>query len=536
MRKMKTLFVLLLVTICSAGSFAQETTSEIQGVVSDEGGKSLAGASITALHTPTGTSYSTTSRNDGRFNLPNLRIGGPYTVTVTFVGFKESTQQDIQLTLGTAYKADFSLTSNASALSEVIVSAQRSDKIFSKSRTGSAEVINRQQIDRLPTTNRSIGDFTRLTPTANGNSFGGRSGAYNNLTVNGASFNNTFGLSGSLGGQTSSQPISIDALEQIQVNIAPYDVTLGSFTGAGINSVTKSGTNEFKGAVYNYSKSPKTTGLRVGTTKLARQQFDFFNRGVSIGGPIVKNKLFFFVSAETQQESSAATSRVAARTGLAGDNVSQADALVLDTLRNFLKTKFNYDAGAYENYPFETNSDKVTARLDYNINKRNTFNLNYYYLKSNRNVAPSNSGAIANSRQPSLTAMPFFASTYVINNDFNIVIGELNTRFSNKVSNKLQIGYNRLRDYRASPGGIFPLVDIGNGAGATFTSFGYEPFSAFNQLNTDTWQVNDIVTVFKGKHNLTLVRRIPSINLRMALLPIITVLTSSVPLQIFTIV
>ena len=503
MRKMKTLFVLLLVTICSAGSFAQETTSEIQGVVSDEGGKSLAGASITALHTPTGTSYSTTSRNDGRFNLPNLRIGGPYTVTVTFVGFKESTQQDIQLTLGTAYKADFSLTSNASALSEVIVSAQRSDKIFSKSRTGSAEVINRQQIDRLPTTNRSIGDFTRLTPTANGNSFGGRSGAYNNLTVNGASFNNTFGLSGSLGGQTSSQPISIDALEQIQVNIAPYDVTLGSFTGAGINSVTKSGTNEFKGAVYNYSKSPKTTGLRVGTTKLARQQFDFFNRGVSIGGPIVKNKLFFFVSAETQQESSAATSRVAARTGLAGDNVSQADALVLDTLRNFLKTKFNYDAGAYENYPFETNSDKVTARLDYNINKRNTFNLNYYYLKSNRNVAPSNSGAIANSRQPSLTAMPFFASTYVINNDFNIVIGELNTRFSNKVSNKLQIGYNRLRDYRASPGGIFPLVDIGNGAGATFTSFGYEPFSAFNQLNTDTWQVNDIVTVFKGKHNLT---------------------------------
>ena len=503
MSKMKTLFVLLLMLICSTGSFAQETTSEIQGVVTDENGKSLAGASVSALHTPTGTSYSTTSRNDGRFNLPNLRIGGPYIIKVTFVGFKESTQQDIQLTLGTAYKADFLLTSNSASLSEVIVSAQRSDKIFSKSRTGSAEVINRQQIDRLPTTNRSIGDFTRLTPTANGSSFGGRSGAYNNLTVNGASFNNTFGLSGSLGGQTGSQPISIDALEQIQVNIAPYDVTLGSFTGAGINSVTKSGTNEFKGAVYTYTKGPKTTGRRVGTTKLARQQFDFFNRGFSIGGPIIKNKLFFFVSAETQQESSAATSRVAARTGLAGDNVSQANALVLDTLRNFLKEKFNYDAGAYENYPFETNSDKITARLDYNINKRNTFNLNYYYLKSDRNVAPSNSGAIANSRQPSLTAMPFFASTYVINNDFNIVIGELNTRFSNKVSNKLQVGYNRLRDYRTSPGGIFPLVDIGNGAGATFTSFGYEPFSAFNQLSTDTWQVNDIVTLFKGKHNIT---------------------------------
>ena len=502
MSNMKLLFTLL-ITICSLGSFAQETTSEIQGLVTGENGKPLQGTTVMAVHTPTGTIYRTTSRNDGRYNLPNVRIGGPYTITASFVGFKENKQQDILLTLGTAFKADFLMLSETSSLSEVIVTASKNDKLFSKSRTGSAEVISRQQIDRLPTTNRSLQDFTRLTPTANGSSFAGRSSSYNNLTVNGASFNNTFGLSGTLGGQTSSQPISIDALEQIQVNIAPYDVTLGSFTGAGINSVTKSGTNEIKGSVYNYWKGPKLTGKNVATTIVPRQQFDFANRGFSIGGPIIKNKLFFFLSAEMQRESTPATSRVASRNGSTGDNVSQARGEALDSLSNFLKSKFNYNTGAYENYTYDTYSDKVTARFDYNINKNNTLNVNYYYLKSNRNVAPSNSGAIAGNRQPSATAMPFFASSYVINNDFNIVIAELNTRFSNKMSNKLQVGYNQLRDYRTSPGGIFPLVDIGNGLGSTFTSFGYEPFTAFNQLNTDTWQLNDIVTMFKGKHTLT---------------------------------
>lgn len=502
MKKIYQSMLSILALLVSTVSFAQETTSEILGRVIANN-KPLEGASITALHQPTGTVYSTTSRADGRFNLNNLRVGGPYLIKASFVGFKTLEQKDVLLTLGNAFKADFDLISDNATLDEVAVVATRSDKVFSKSRTGSAEVITRQQIDRLPTTNRSLQDFTRLTPTANGNSFGGRSSAYNNLTVNGASFNNTFGLSGTLGGQTGSQPISIDALEQIQVNIAPYDVTLGSFTGAGINSVTKSGTNDFKGTIYNFTKGPKTTGTNVGTTKVPRQDFEFANTGISIGGPIIKNKLFFFVSGEMQRESSPATSRVASRAGSSGDNISQARAESLDSLRNFLKQKFNYDAGAYENYPFETNSDKVTVRLDWNINKKNTFNINYYYLKSDRNVAPSNSGAIANNRQPSQTAMPFFASTYVINNNFNIVIAELNTKINNRISNKLQVGYNQLRDFRSSPGGILPLVDIGNGLGATFTSFGYEPFSAFNELGTDTWQLNDILTVFKGKHNLT---------------------------------
>ena len=500
MRKKINLLAILFL-LMGLATKAQETTSEIQGIVTDSKKTALTGATVTAVHLPTGTKYVTTSRKDGRFNLSNVRIGGPYTITTSFVGYKEEKQEDVYLTLGTAFKADYSLVNNNANLTEVVVTARRSDKVFSRSRTGSAEVITRQQIDRLPATNRSISDFTKLTPTANGNSFAGRSGSYNNLTVNGASFNNTFGLSGSLGGQTNSQPFSIDALEQIQVNLAPYDVTLGGFTGAGINSVTKSGTNEFKGSVYDFVKTPGLTGTKIGSTTIAKQDFNFKNRGVTIGGPIIKNKLFFFLSGEQERISTPGTARVASRNGSTGVNVSQASGDALDQLKTFLMQKFNYDPGAYENYTYDTYSDKVTARIDLNINSKNTFNINYYYLKSHRNGAASNSGAPGNNRQPSTTAMPFLSSSYIINNNFNIVIAELNTRLSNKLSNKIQVGYNRLRDFRSSPGSsIFPLVDIENGQGSTFTSFGYEPFTANNKLSTDTWQFNDIVTLYKGKH------------------------------------
>lgn len=505
--RMKTAFSLIAAFLLSfVGAFSQETTSELQGVVTGENGQGLQGASITAIHLPTGTRYTTSTRSDGRYNLPNVRVGGPYEVTATFVGFQSSKQSDITLSLGTAYKADFRLVSSTGALTEVTVSATRSDRVFSRSRTGSAEVINRQQIDRLPTVSRSLQDFTRLTPSANGNSFAGRSSSYNNLTVNGASFNNTFGLSGTLGGQANSQPISLDALDQVQVNVAPYDVTLGSFTGAGINSVTRSGTNNYRGSVYYYWRNPYLTGTHVGTTTLPSQDFNYHTEGANLGGYFIKNKLFYFVSYERERLAQPATSFTASRAGKPAvpGAVSQANGDTLDALRNFLVTKYGYDPGPYENYNYKTNADRATVRLDYNINSKNTFSVNYFYLKSNRNVVPSTSGSLAGGRTASNTGMPFFASSYIINNNFNIVIAELNSRFSNRVSNKVQIGYNRLRDFRSSPGGIFPLVDIGNGSSSTYTSFGYEPFTAFNVLNTDTYQFNDILSLFKGKHNITL--------------------------------
>ena len=289
---LKTLLFLSLIFL-KAFAFAQETTSEIQGIVKNND-NAVAGATIQATHQPTGTKYVTTSRKDGRYNLSNLRIGGPYIILITNVGYKEQTKENVILTLGQVYNADFSLDIQSQDLAAVIVSGLRQDKVFNTNRTGSQEVITRSQIERLPTISRSLQDYTKLSPSSNGLSFGGVSSAYNNLTVDGANFNNVFGLSGTLGGQTNSQPISIDAIEQIQVSISPYDVRQGSFSGAGINSVTRTGTNKFKGSVYNFFRSENTQGYKVNSVKAVKTPIEYQQIGASLGGPIIKNKLFFF--------------------------------------------------------------------------------------------------------------------------------------------------------------------------------------------------------------------------------------------------
>ena len=489
-------------------AFSQETTSEIQGIVAD-GSNGIGNATITAIHVPTGTKYATTSRKDGRYNLPNLRIGGPYEVIVTFVGFNDAKQDNITLLLGQAYKADFNLTAKTATLSEVAVSAKRQDKIFSNNRTGSQEVINRTQIERLPTINRSLQDFTKLEPTSNGLSFGGRSNQYNNVTVDGANFNNSFGLSGTLGGQTGSQPISLDAIEQIQVNVSPYDVRQGGFTGAGINTVTRSGTNQFKGTVYTYLKNENNQGYKVGNTELVKTNIQFNLRGFAVGGPIIKNKLFFFVSAEQVRQELPATSFIASDAShpATPGSVSVANADTLAKLAAFLQTNFGYNAGPFQGYSQKTQSDKITAKIDWNINSKNTLTLKYNYLKSSADQFASTSrngfSGFVTGGQPGNTAMPFQGSGYVINNNFNIFIAELNTRFSNKIVNKFQVGYTALRDFRSTQGNSeLPLVDIllnGN----IYTTFGYEPFTYNNKLNTNTFQFSDILTYYMGKHEIT---------------------------------
>lgn len=502
---MRKYLLLLFFTLFTTGiTFAQVTTSSISGTVVDEKGVPLPGVTITAMHTPTGTNYVTVSRVDGRYNLPNLRVGGPYTVTFSFIGFNSSVQNDVTLSLGQESKIDNKLLPTSRQLSEVTITSTQ-NKVINNSRTGSQETITRSQIDRLPTINRSISDYTKLTPTANGNSFGGRNEKGNNLTVDGALFNNSFGLSSSLGGQTNSQPISLDAIEQIQVAVSPFDVTQGRFAGSGINTVTKSGTNEFKGSVYLYKRSADLVGLKTLTNTVAKPTIDYTTRGISAGGPIIKNKLFFFISGEQERISDPATSFTALQPGqTSGGSISQVTASDLNTLKDFLKTKYNYDAGAFENYNLRTQSDKIAAKLDWNIDKNNTLSVKYFYLKSLRDVPPSNSGA-QGARSASLTTLPFFSSYYTINNNFNIGIAELNTRFGSKYANKLTVGYQALRDFRSSPGGgTFPLVDILNPAGNTMTSFGYEPFTANNLLNTDTYQFSDQFTIFAGKHEINI--------------------------------
>ncbi len=505
--KCKLLLTLLLSCIISF-AFAQETTSEIQGTISD-GNAALAKATITAIHLPTGTKYVTTSRADGRYNLSNVRIGGPYEVKTTFVGYNEDKQDNINLLLGQVFIADFKLLSNKGTLDVVTVAAKRQDKVFSNNRTGSQEVINRTQIERLPTLNRSLQDFTRLEPTSNGLSFGGRSTQLNNVTVDGANFNNSFGLAGTLGGQTNSQPISLDAIEQIQVNVSPYDVRQGGFSGAGINSVTRSGTNKFKGTFYTYTKNENTQGYKVANFEALKTPIKFNILGAALGGAIIKNKLFFFVSAEQVRQELPATVYLASTASNPPVNgaVSQANADTLQKLSDFLKAKFGYDPGPFQNYNLKTQSDKITVKLDYNLNANNTITLKYNYLKSSADQFASTSrngfAGFATGGQPGFTSMPFQGSGYVINNNFNIFIAELNTRLSNKASNKFQIGYTQLKDFRTpQTSANMPLVDILSG-GNIYTTLGYEPFTYNNKLNTDVFQISDIFTFYKGSHEIT---------------------------------
>jgi len=504
--KLKLFFTTLFIVLgFHAGLMAQVTTGDIAGKVTSNG-HPVEGAVVRAIHVPTSTVYGTTTRKDGRYNIPNVKVGGPYTIIASNVGSSEEKLENVYISLGQEYTADFGLKDVNMEIAGVTVAARRQDKNFNDNHEGSQEIINRSQIERLPTVNRSLQDFTRLTPSSNGLSFGGRSSSYNNITVDGANFNNAFGLSGTLGGQTSSQPISLDAIEQIQVSVSPFDVRQGGFSGAGVNTVTRSGTNEFKGTIYTYLRSPDMQGYILHTTQLVKPDFNYNLRGASAGGPIIKDKLFFFVSCEQERITKPATTYTANTPGgtAVPGAVSQVVADTLNALRNFLMTKYGYDPGSYQGYNYRTQSDKITARIDWNINSKNTFTVKYNYLKSLADIAASNSGAPNGNRQPSNYGLPFSGSGYTINNNFNIFIAELNTRFSNKASNKFQIGYSALRDFRTPlASGDFPLVDILNSTGQTMTSFGYEPFTYNNVLNSNIFQVSDVFTYYLGKHEIT---------------------------------
>jgi hypothetical protein len=485
--------------------FAQGvTTASLNGTVTDASGETLPGATVIAVHTPTGTQYGTATLPSGRYNLPNVRVGGPYTITVSYIGYQDIKREGINLSLGQNLTVDFQLQSSDVQLSEIVVSGDR-NSVISSDRTGAATGISNEQITRLPTLNRSFDDFTRLDPRANGQSFGGRNGGYNNITIDGALFNNAFGLASTVGGQANAQPISLDAIEEIQVSIAPYDVRQGSFTGAGINAVTRSGTNEFSGSAYYFTRNQNFVGKKVEGQEQPIAKFNLYNTGFRIGGPIVKNKVFFFVNAEMERRNDPPVGGfIASRPGLTGSNVSQASAEDLEGLSSFLRERYGYNTGPYENYDLEQNSDKATARLDWNINQNHKLNVKYNYLKSYRDVNPSTSGALANGGNPTNTHLPYLAAYYRINNNLNSVIAELNSNFSNKFANSFTVGYSGFRDFRESSGGVFPLVNIGNGAGQSFTTFGYEPFSANNILNTDVYQISDNFTMYAGKHVLTL--------------------------------
>jgi hypothetical protein len=514
------LVVLLLTAQLGWGQGA--TTAAMSGTVTDAKGQELPGATVIAVHTPTNTQYVAPTNADGRFNIQNMRVGGPYTVKVTFVGYQDFTRSGISLTLAENFRLDAKLGEGATALTEVSVTGRR-DPVMSADHTGAATTVQREVIERLPTLSRSFNDFTRLTPQASGQSFGGRNSGFNNITIDGAVFNNAFGLSSTVGGQAGAQPISIDAIDQIQVSIAPYDVRQGSFTGAGINAVTRSGTNRVSASVYGFYRDQRLVGSKVGSVSSNYPNFDLRNFGFRVGGPIIKDKLFFFVNAERELRNSppAGNYRASNPGDAATATTSAATNQDLTALSRFLQERYGYTTGAYQDYQLRQNSDKITARLDWNINQNNRFNIKYNYLKSYADVPPSPSGAVG-VRAQSQFGLPYQSAYYTINNNLNSLIAELNSTLGGgKYSNNLTAGYSAFRDFRTTLSSVFPLVDIGTNVGltaiptsttpnpaysaptATLTSFGYEPFTAGNVLNTDVYQIGDNFTAYLGKHNVT---------------------------------
>ncbi|SES21130.1 Carboxypeptidase regulatory-like domain-containing protein [Pedobacter rhizosphaerae] len=490
----------------TAGVNAQVTTSSMTGTIKDGKGV-LPGASVKATHTPSGSVYTASANNDGRFTIANARVGGPYTVEISFVGYSPEKINDVYLKLGDATVLNIVLNDNSQLLSDVVIKGTAS---ASKSKTGLATAISRKQIEELPAISRSVTDLTRLTPQSssagNGFSFAGRNALFNSLTLDGAQLNNVFGLSSLPGGQTGAQPFTLDALDELQINLAPYDVKQSGFTGAGVNAVTKSGTNKYSGSIYTYYKNQNLQGYEVGDTKLTKGPGDAFANkqfGFRLGGPIVKNKLFFFVNGEISRRVAPATTLQVDRGGPKNASTSRVTYADMLTVKDLVQSRFGYDAGEIDGYSNQTEANNITARLDWNINDQHRLTVRYNYLNSFDDKAPSGSGS-RNGRGPSTQSMIFSNLRYKQYNNLNSITAELNSRFGNRFANNLQLVYSAFRDYRQQSGGAFPLVDIEDGSGNNYISLGAEPFSGLNRLNQDIYTLNENFNIFAGNHTITL--------------------------------
>lgn len=478
------------------------TTAAISGIVTDEEGVPLPGANVVAVHQPSGTTYGTAVRTGGQYNLPNLRVGGPYTVTVSFVGFESRVERDVFLNLAQDLQLIFELSARVVEGEEVVVTAQMDD-VMNADRTGAATTISPTQIALMPTIKRSTRDLTRIDPRSDGNlSFGGRNWLYNNISLDGSYFNNPFGLDApEPGGQSNAQPVPYDAIEQVQVSVAPFDVREGGFTGAGINQVTKSGTNEFKGSVYTFTRNESFVGNRVAGTKLFEDpQLSYNQTGISLGGPIRKNTLFFFVNAEIERREDPGTN-FRANDGTIGPGESRVSASVMDAIRARMLSSYGYETGPYQDYTWNTDNNKVLAKLDWNVNQNNTLSLRYNYMDAFREQGPHPFVLSFGGRGPNDSSIPFRNSGYRINNVLHSLALEVNSR-STRWANRFFASYNIFRDHRDPFSEDFPTLEIAEG-GVTYTTVGHEPFSIHNILDQDVLQVTNNFSYFLDRHVLT---------------------------------
>ncbi len=506
----KTLILVVVACLVGAAEIAGAqgvTTGSMGGIVVDAQKQPVAGASVIAIHEPSGTTYEATTRADGRYSIIGMRVGGPYFVTAAYVGvgnaFEPKTQEGVEVYLGVATDLNFEVA--AIAVTETVTVVAQSDTVFSSNRTGAATAVSRTEIATLPNLSNRLENFTRLTPQASGMSMSGQDTRMNNITVDGSSFNNSFGLGNTPGDRTGVAPISPQAIEQIQVNVAPYDVRQGNFVGAGINTVTRSGTNQFRGSIYRQFRTESQVGTEAKDLAVNPGTFEFANTGGWLGGPIVRNKVFFFGNIEDEALTQPGTTFRANSGGepVAG-SVTRVLASDLQQLSSYLQSNFNYATGPYENYDFETPARRYLIKGDYNLNSSNKISFRYTQLDSDTDVLMSNSSSLGfGSRRSSLFSMNFDNSNYKILENIKSGIGEWNAIIGNNMSNSLIIGYTSQDESRGAKGSFFPMADILGGDSSTYTSIGFEPFTPNNELRYKTFQIQENFTRFASSHTLT---------------------------------
>ncbi|WP_324671923.1 TonB-dependent receptor [Hymenobacter sp. GOD-10R] len=506
--------LLLLLTLLSVhtGWSQGTTTSSMSGVITDQSGAGLPGATVIAVHTPTNTQYVAPTNSDGRFNLQNMRVGGPYTVRVTFVGYQDVTREGIYLTLGQTQRLDINLSETSTQLAGVTVTGTDPRSILNAERSGSVTNIGTQELQRLPSITRNLNDFLRLTPQSSGTNAGAIGGGnyrQNNVTVDGADFNNNFGIGGNL--PAGGNPISLDAIEEITVNVTPFDVRQSNFIGSAVNAVTRSGTNNFSGSVYTFWRNQNQQGNRVGPDEFVKQKLDDKQYGFRLGGPIIKDKVFFFVNAERRDATSPGQQNLASTDALpfggpnTPSNIVRPTETRLNEISNYLREQYGYETGPYQGYSFKSQRTNILGRVDWNINTNNRFTVRYSQVTSK---APS---FVSTSRSPltaftntrlSNFALPFANSNYYQEQNLYSLAAELNSTIRGKFFNTARFTYTNQNDPRSSDSEVFPFVDILE-QGNPYTSFGYEPFTYGNLREVKTFSGVDFVNFSLGRNNIT---------------------------------
>ena len=508
----KCLFAALAAMLMSVAAFAQVTTSALGGRVVDANGEPVVGVAVIATHTPSGTVYGVTTNEAGRYTINGMRSGGPYSVEFTCLGYQTVTYTDLTLQLAETSSLNATLNEDSEMLSEAMVIGAAASK-FSAEKTGAATNISSAQITSLPTVNRSITDVTRLSPYGgNGMSFAGSDGRTANFTVDGANFNNNFGLSENLPG--GGNPISIDAIEELQVVISPYDVRQTNFIGGGVNAITKSGTNTFKGTAYVYHRNENMRGNQVAGTEIsgARDRDRNTTYGFTLGGPIIKNKLFFFVNAEYSQTPSVAVRWRASENGVgnADKYLSYTTVADMERVQKHVMDKYGYDTGSFTDFPADQNNLKLLARLDWNINDNHRLALRYNYTNNTGWNAPNSSSMDGGTRsaygRTSLYSMAFANSMYSMNNLVHTVSLDLNSRIGDNLSNQFLATFSKLDDVRGTNSSEFPFIDIQDGTNTNtqYMALGYELFTWNNAVHNTHISIKDDLVYYAGNHKVTM--------------------------------